>query len=184
MSYRNPGNIVSPPTTPTVAATRAGKRATNAIVVVGVILLALFAISYFALLRAKQIMETPINPVAREVALKDVPKFPYASYDKMATQSLLLTERIFMRQYSAKSVDALGFSSVISPGQIIAWYDRNMPLAGYQSDASSDLSKGFREAQARRYRKGNQMVLIQVQNRTQQERDTLILVYRFKDVSE
>ena len=180
MSYQNPGMTTAP--RPMLATPRFGKRTIKTLIIVGVIVIALFAAAFFAILRFQRIMNGPLSPLARMNALKDLPKFPTASYDDMATRSQLPTEQGFAASFGAKKVDSLGYSTVISPAQVIAWYDREMPNAGYQPDTATDLSKIFREVQTRQYRKGSEVVLLQVQNRTQMERDTVILVFRFSGV--
>lgn len=187
MSYQNPGMTTSRRPTITPAprpAPRIGKRTTKTLMILGLVLAALLVAASLAVWRFERIFNGPLSPVARMNALKDVPKYPLASYDPMATRSQLPIEPLLASQYGAKKVDSLGYSVVISAGQVIEWYDRNMPNAGYQPDTAADLSKIFRESQTRQFRKGNEIVLIQVQNRTQMERDTLILVFRFTGVGD
>ena len=160
-----------------MGATPGGRRATIIIFIVGALLLTLFAGLFVVVLQAKRIMERPINPLAKIDAMKNLPRFPTATYDEVASRSQLLTEPILKQATGATKISSIGYSTIMPPAKVIAFYDLAMPQAGYRPDSSTDLSKFFREAQARQYRKGDEVVIVQTQSRTQMERDTLLLVF-------
>ena len=160
---------------------RSGRR-TTALLIVGAVLLAIGAGIFIVSVQAARLMNGPMDALAKIDGMKGVPLFPTALFDEMASRSQLATEGLLTQLMGAQSVASAGYSTVFPTVKVIAWYDREMPRNGFTPDASVDLSKAFREGQARQYRKGDELIFVHTQSRSQLERDTVILVFRFRGI--
>jgi len=179
MSYRDPGiPYIPPPPAP--------RRSPLLYFGIGCgVLLLLMAgcAGYFV----NQFMIAANKPLDKDAALKamgDAPIYPGAQLNETMTKTQRVIAHGFGRMTPADRLEAVAYSTVDSPEQVLAWYEKTMPKKGFEESASGDYSKFGRGTLQKQYRKGNDLVLVQAQQQTRETDNTVLVLMRFYNLRE
>ena len=120
--------------------------------------------------------DVPVDNASVQRSLgPDLPLYPGSSLDPTTTKAAAAGLRISERMTGQKMLKGAGsMVTQDSPEKVLKFYDQRLKQAGWQSLSLRDT--GFQ--QQRQYRKGSQMVLIQVQQQPGQ--GTMITLMRIE----
>jgi len=179
MSYRDPGVPYIPPPPP---ATRRSPLLYFGIGC-GVLLLLMAGCTAVFLVQFKNAateeLKKPLDKTAALEAMGDAPIYPGAQLDEQMTKVQRVATNFVRRVTPADRMELVAYSTVDTPDKVMAWYEQVMPKKGFQESNSADFTKLGRSTMQKQYRKDNDLVVVQVQQRTKATDDNVIVMMRF-----
>jgi hypothetical protein len=184
MSYRDPGVPYIPPPPP--------PRRSSPLLYFGIgcgilVLLTAGCMGYFAIQFKNAAVEAMKKPLDKDAALKamgDAPIYPGAQLNENMTKIQRATMNVLSRMTPASRMEIVAYSTVDSPEQVMAWYDKVMPKKGFEESASGDYSKFGRGTLHKQYRKGNDLMVVQAQQQTRETDNNVLVLIRFYNLRE
>jgi hypothetical protein len=143
-------------------------------------ILAFAALTYFGFNLFKSVADVgPIDPVTMQRDLgEDVPLYPGGTLDVNITRGMLITFRT-MEKVGGKPKGSI-FKGVAvvntadSPDKVLSYYDRQLTQNGW----SRMSGQGAQDEKQRQYRKGDEVVMVQVQERPDGQPGSQVILMR------
>ena len=184
MSYSDPGAAYGPPPPPA--------RARSPWMFVGIgcgalLLLVVVAIAVFIGNLSKTMqaeMQKPYDRAAVMKSLRDTPVYPNALFHEESSKAMRAALSSFKWAMPADEIVAIAYYTNDTPEKVMTWYDEVMPKKGYEPRTSGGMPTR-QDVIQNQYQKGNDRVMIQVQNapgnnpQGQTQGRTMIAVFRF-----
>jgi hypothetical protein len=134
---------------------------------------------------ATEAMNRPLDVTAALAAMGDAPIYPGAQLDENMTKIQRgITATVLKRVTPADRMEVVAYSTVDPAEKVMAWYAQVMPKKGFTESVGADYSKFGRNTLHKQYRKGNDLVVVQPQQRTRETGDTIIVLMRFYNLRE
>lgn len=116
--------------------------------------------------RIQQEMKKPINKQEVLAALKDAPIYPNAQFHEQATKGGRAGLSLMSRFLPAESTAVAAFVTADDDDKVLSWYEKKLPTLGYQpatQGGNVNFNAGAAGAKQRQYKKGQDMLMVQVQ---------------------
>jgi hypothetical protein len=123
----------------------------------------------------------PTTPASVQQSLGEVPLYPGGTLELNATQAMKVFFLGIERAQRKKPGTIMrGVAFINTPDdaeKVLAWYHKSLTGLGWKREDSRETTSGSNGLQ-RAYRKGDELVLVQVQNRRDGHPGTLVMIMR------